>query len=74
MTFDTDSNIYITVYGHGDINVLYLKEAVIKHINLDEPSTPNITSGPQGCKEIYFTEHGIGQLEVHDIETNGLPL
>jgi len=74
MTFGLDGNLYVTVSRQGDVAVLNPRGAVVKRIILDGPSPTNISFGPRGSKKIYVTEQGIGQFEVHDVDTDGLPL
>lgn len=74
MAFGKDGNLYVTVYGQGDITVLDSKGSVVKRINTEGSSPTNIAFGPQGSKKIYVTEVEKGQLEVHKVDTDGLPL
>lgn len=74
MAFGLDGNLYVTVSRQGDVAVLDAQGSVVKRIVLDGPSPTNLAFGPPGSKKIYVTEQGIGQFEVHDVETDGLPL
>jgi gluconolactonase len=74
MAFGMDGNLYVTVSRQGDVTVLNPKGVVLKRIKLDGPSPTNIAFGPHGSKKIYVTEQGIGQFEVHNVDTDGLPL
>lgn len=74
MAFGADNNLYVTVAGQGDVTVLDLKGAVVRRIQLAGPRPTNLAFGPPGSRKIYVTEQGIGQLEVHDVGTDGLPL
>jgi gluconolactonase len=74
MAFGLDGNLYVTVSRQGDVAVLDTRGSVVKRIILDGLSPTNIAFGPPGSQKIYVTEQGIGQFEVHDVETDGLPL
>ena len=47
---------------------------VVDRIVLDGPSPTNLSFGPVGQHKIYVTEQGVGQFEVHDVPTAGMPL
>jgi gluconolactonase len=74
MAFGMDGNLYVTVSREGDVAVLNPEGKVIRRLKLEGPSPTNIAFGPRGSGKIYVTEQGIGYLEVHDVETDGLPL
>ncbi len=74
MAFGQDENLYVTVSRQGDVCVLDPAGGVVRRIQLDGPSPTNIAFGPAGQRKIYVTEQGTGQFEVHDVETDGLPL
>ena len=74
MAFGKDGNLYVTVYGQGDVTVLDIKGSVVKRINTEGSSPTNIAFGPKGSKKIYVTEVEKGQFEVHKVDTDGLPL
>jgi gluconolactonase len=74
MAFGKDGNLYVTVYGQGDVTVLDFKGSVVKRINTEGSSPTNIAFGPQGSRKIYVTEVEKGQFEVYKVDTDGLPL
>ncbi len=74
MAFGQDGNLYVTVARQGDVTVLGSDGTVVRRIALVGPAPTNVAFGPPGSRKIYVTEQGIGLLEVHDVETDGLPL
>ena len=74
MKFGADGNLYVTVFGQGDVTILNPKGAVVKRIPLEGKSPTNVAFGLPGDRRIYVTEQAIGQLEVYEVETEGLPL
>ncbi len=74
IAFGRDGLLYATVSRQGDVAVLDQDGDVVDRIVLDGPSPTNLAFGPVGQKQIYVTEQGIGQFEVHDVPTVGMPL
>lgn len=74
MTFGKDGNLYVAVVGQQDVTVLGPDGAVVRRIPLAGPAPTNVAFGPDGSGKLYVTEQGIGNLEVHDVDTDGLPL
>jgi len=74
MAFGADGNLYVTVSRQGDVAVLGPDGGVVKRIQLDGPSPTNVAFGRPGERQIYVTEQGVGQLEVHGVDTDGWPL
>ena len=74
MAFGADGKLYVAVVGQGDITVLGLDGAVVDRIPTEGKSPTNVAFGPPGEKKIYVTEQGIGQMEVFQVDTDGLPL
>ena len=74
MAFGTDGNLYVTVVGQQDVTVLGPDGGVVRRIDLEGPNPTNVAFGPAGSGKLYVTEQGVGHLEVHDVDTDGLPL
>lgn len=74
MKFGADGNLYVTVYGQGDVTVLDRKGEVVKRIKTSGSKPTNLAFGPPGEKKIYVTEVEKGILEVLEIDTTGMPL
>lgn len=74
MTFGTDGNLYVAVVGQQDVTVLGPDGAVVRRIMLEGPAPTNVAFGPPSSGKLYVTEQGVGHLEVHNVDTDGLPL
>ncbi len=74
MKFGLDGNLYVTVYGQGDVTVLGPDGQVIRRIRLHGKRPTNVAFGPKGQRHIYVTEVERGSLEVHAVDSDGLPL
>lgn len=74
MAFGTDGNLYIAVVGQQDVTVLAPDATVVRRIGLEGPAPTNVAFGPAGSGKLFVTEQGAGHLEVHEVETDGLPL
>jgi gluconolactonase len=74
MKFGTDGNLYVTVYGQGDVTVLGKDGEVVKRIKTEGTLPTNCAFGPDGSNKLYVTETELGTLEVFDVGTDGLHL
>jgi gluconolactonase len=74
MAFGLNGNLYVTVVWQGDLTILDPKGTVKERIRLVGDAPTNVAFGLPGTKKIYVTEQGIGQVEVYDVDTDGLPL
>ena len=74
IAFGRDGLLYATVSRQGDVAVMNRDGDVVDRIVLDGPSPTNLAFGPVGQQKIYVTEQGVGQFEVHDVPTTGMPL
>jgi gluconolactonase len=74
MKFGANGNLYVAVYGQGDVTVLGKDGAVIERIKTGGRFPSNLAFGPSGEKKIYVTEGELGALEVLEVDTDGLPL
>ena len=74
MAFDRTGNLYVAVFGQGDITVLG-SDGVAKNRYTTAGNAPtNVAFGPPGSGRIYVTESQLGQIEVFDVDAEGLPL
>lgn len=74
MAFGENGNLFVTVFGQGDVTVLGSDGRVVGRIPTAGRQPTNVAFGPQGEKKIYVTEDELGQLEVFEVGTDGLPL
>ena len=74
MKFGMDGNLYVTVFGQQDVTVLDPTGKVSRRIRLEGKKPSNLAFGLPGDSRIYVTEDELGQIEVHVVETDGLPL
>jgi gluconolactonase len=74
MAFGQNGHLYCTVFGQGDLAVLDTNGEVVKRIKTEGQRPTNVAFGPDGERKIYVTEHELGQIEVFDVDTAGLPL
>jgi gluconolactonase len=73
MKFGADGNLYVCVFGQGDVTVLGREGTVLRRIKVDGSMPTNLTFGPKGEKKIYVTEVETGSVQVIDVDTGGLP-
>jgi gluconolactonase len=74
MKFATGGNLYVAVFGQGDITVLGCDGHVVKRIKTQGSMPTNLAFGPPGEKRIYVTEVETGSVQVFDVDTDGYPL
>ena len=74
MKFGADGNLYVAVFGQGDITVLGSDGRVVRRLRTQGSMPTNLVFGPRGEKRIYVTEVESGSVQVLDVETDGLPL
>ncbi|HMN59097.1 MAG TPA: SMP-30/gluconolactonase/LRE family protein [Anaerolinea sp.] len=74
MKFGKDGNLYVTVFGQGDVTVLGKDGQVLKRIPMAGKRPSNLAFGLPGDTRIYVTEDELGHLEAHDVGVEGLPL
>jgi len=74
MKFGADANLYVAVFGQGDVTVLGPDGRVVRRIRTDGSMPTNLVFGPEGEKTIYVTEVETGSVQVLDVDTDGLPL
>ena len=73
MKFGRDGNLYCTVVWQGDVAVLDPAGTLLRRIVLHGSGPTNLAFGAPGERRIYVTEQGTGALEVHEVDTDGLP-
>jgi gluconolactonase len=74
MAFSTDGKLYVAVFGQRDVTVLGTDGKVFERIPTVGILPTNLAFALPGRKKIYITEYELGQMEVVDVPTNGLPL
>ncbi|MGO8813954.1 MAG: SMP-30/gluconolactonase/LRE family protein [Terriglobia bacterium] len=74
MAFGLDGNLYVAVFAQQDITVLGRDGSVVKRLRTQGKLPTNCAFGLPGQKKLYVTEYEFGQIEVFDLETDGLPL
>ena len=74
MKFGKDGNLCVTVFGQQDVTVLDSTGKVSRRIRLEGKKPSNLAFGLPGDPRIYVTEDELGQIEVHEVGTDGLPL
>ena len=74
MKFGLDGNLYVTVFGQGDVTVLAPDGSVRERIRTAGISPTNLAFGPPGSETIYVTEDEKGTLEAFEVGTDGLAL
>ena len=74
MAFGSDGNLYVAVFAQKDITVLGRDGSVVKRIPTQGTLPTNCAFGLPGQKKLHVTEYEFGQIEVFDVEIDGLPL
>jgi gluconolactonase len=74
MKFAANGDLYCTVFGQGDCTVIAPGGSIKKRIHTAGHTPTNVAFGLNGEKRIYVTETELGNLEIHDTDTGGLPL
>lgn len=71
--FADDGDLYVTVFGQGDVTVLAPDGAVKSRIKTAGAAPTNVKFG-LGERRIYVTEDQYGTIETFDVDALGLPL
>jgi len=74
MAFSADGKLYVAVFGQRDVTVLGTDGKVFDRIPTAGILPTNLAFAQPGRKQIYITEYELGQMEVVDVPTDGLPL
>jgi gluconolactonase len=73
MKFGADGQLYVAVFGQGDITVLDPAGAVARRIRTEGTHPSNLLFAASGG-QIYVTEVSTGALQVYDVGCDGFPL
>jgi gluconolactonase len=74
MAFSAGGDLYVAVFGQGDVTVLGPDGSVRRRIRTAGRKPTNVAFGLPGDQRIYVTEDELGSMEVFDAGTGGLPL
>ena len=74
MKFGIDGNLYVTVFGQGDVTVLGKNGEVVQRIKTEGRLPTNCAFGPKGSNMLFVTEDEYGTMEVIEIGTDGFQL
>lgn len=74
MKFGADGNLYVAVFGQGNITVLGADGKVVRRFPTDGGWPTNLHFGEPGEQSIYVTEAQTGTVQVIAVGTDGLPL
>ena len=74
MAFGQDGNLYVTVFGQGDVTVLSPEGGVVERMETAGSLPSNVAFGASGEQKIYVTEDEFGRMEVFEVGTEGLRL
>jgi gluconolactonase len=74
MAFDADGKLYVAVFGQQEVVVLGRDGSTVRCIKTQGRMPTNVAFGLPGQKKIYVTECEFGQVEVFDVEADGLDL
>ena len=72
MKFGADGNLYVAVFGQGNVTVLGRTGGVVARIPTVGRRPTNCAFGPKGSRKLYVTEIEFGSLEMLDIGVDGL--
>jgi len=74
MAFSSDGRLWCTVYGESCLAVLDSTGFVVNRIRTAGRAPTNVAFGYRGQRRIYVTEQQRGQIEMFDVDADGLPL
>jgi gluconolactonase len=74
MKFGGNGNLYVAVYGQGDVTVLGKAGEVAGRIPTLGRNPTNCAFGLKGSKKLFITELELNRMEVVDVGVDGLPL
>ena len=74
MKFGADGNLYVAVFGQGNVTVLGKTGEVIDQIPTEGMFPTNLAFAASGEKKIYVTEMQSGSVQVFDVATDGCAL
>jgi gluconolactonase len=74
MKFGADGNLYVAVFGQGNITVLGPDGNVVRRYPTDGNWPTNLHFGEAGERSIYVTEAETGTVQIIEVGTDGFPL
>ena len=74
MKFGADGNLYVCVFGQGDVTVLDKNGEVLNRIKTSGTMPTNLCFGKDGEQTIYITEAENGVVQKIKVECDGFPL
>jgi gluconolactonase len=74
MKFGADGNLYVAVFGQGDVTVLDRGGDVLRRIPVDGSLPTNLLFAPKGEARFYLTEAETGTVQIFDAGTDGFEL
>jgi gluconolactonase len=74
MAFDAHGRLYVAVFAQRDVTVLGTDGAVYTRLRTRGKLPTNCAFALGSRKKLYVTEYELGQIEVFDVDTDGLPL
>ena len=74
MKFGADGQLYVAVFGQGDITVLGQSGDVVKRMKVAGSLPTNLAFGPKNERKIYVTEVETGSVQILDVETHRAPI
>ena len=74
MKFGQDGNLYVAVFGQGDVTVLGPGGQVVNRLKTQGSMPTNLVFGAAGEHSIYVTEAETGSVQKLHVGTDGFPL
>ena len=74
MAFDSDGRLYVAVFGQQDVTVLGHDGEIVRRYKTTGRLPTNCAFGLPGQRKLYVTEYELGQIELLDMPSDGLPL
>ena len=74
MKFGADGNLYVAVFGQGNVTVLGQDGKVLRRHPVEGNWPTNLHFGADGEKCIYVTEAETGTVQIIDVGVDGFPL
>ena len=74
MAFSEDGRLWVAVFGQGDVTVIGDDGTAVDRMKTQGGAPTNVAFGPRGSRELYCVEDELGQIEVLDVDAEGLRL
>lgn len=74
MAFDSECNLYVAVFGQGDVTVLDADGKVSNRFQTSGNLPTNLAFGSNRQRRIYITEYEFGAVEILNTNSAGLAL